>query len=290
MTVQQASPTGRILNIQHFCVDDGPGIRTTVFFKGCPLRCVWCHNPESHRSESEILYRADRCRACGACVAHCPQGAHTLAQRHQYDRERCLRCGKCATVCPVGALEQIGESRTVEEIMNELLSDRPFYAASHGGVTLSGGEPLCQADFAYEIFRLSHEAGINTCLDTSGSILNDSVKRLLSETDRSDRGYRENVGCGYAPVLDFLAYLNEKNISVTLRQVIIPSLNDNEENILELKSIAEKYSCVDKIELLPFRKMCTVKYETMGIEFPLAHIQEPSGEKMDMLKKILFGG
>ena len=206
-----------------------------------------------------------------------------------------LRC-KCCHNPDTWSFSE-GKEYSPEEIVNRAARYREYFGSA-GGITLSGGEPLCQADFAYEIFRLSHETGINTCLDTSGSILNDSVKRLLSETDRvlldvkytSDRDYRKNVGCGYAPVLDFLAYLNERNIPVTLRQVIIPSLNDNERNMLELKSIAEKHSCVDKIELLAFRKMCTVKYDTMGIEFPLAHIQEPSKEKMNTLKKILFWG
>ncbi len=169
------------------------------------------------------------------------------------------------------------------------------YFGDKGGITLSGGEPICQAEFAYEIFKLSHEAGMNTCLDTSGSIMNESVKKLLSETDRvlldikytNETDYKENVGCGYAPVLGFLEYLNEKNIPTTLRQVIIPSLNDSDENILELKNIKNKYRCVDKVELLPFRKICTVKYENMGKEFPLSHIPEPTNESIAHLRELI---
>ena len=169
------------------------------------------------------------------------------------------------------------------------------YFGRDGGITLSGGEPLCQAGFAYEIFKLSHEAGINTCLDTSGSVMNYDAERLLSETDRvlldvkytDESRYLENVGCGYSEVIDFLAYLNEKNIPTTIRQVIIPTINDNHGDIFELKNVAERYSCVDKIELLPFRKICTVKYEDMGIEFPLANIPEPSTDRIAELKKIL---
>ena len=190
-----------------------------------------------------------------------------------------------------------GKEYSPEEIVKKAVRYREYFGDT-GGITLSGGEPVCQAEFACEVFRLSHEAGINTCLDTSGSVLNDSVKRLLSETDRvlldvkytNDSDYKENVGCGYAPVLEFLSYLNEKNIPTTLRQVIIPSLNDNGENILELKRIADAHPCVDKIELLPFRKICTVKYETMGVDFPLSHIPEPSNTKMEILRKILIGG
>ena len=206
-----------------------------------------------------------------------------------------LRC-KCCHNPDTWSFSE-GKEYSPEEIVKRAVRYREYFGDT-GGITLSGGEPVCQSEFACEVFRLSHEAGINTCLDTSGSVLNDSVKRLLSETDRvlldvkytNDSDYKENVGCGYAPVLEFLSCLNEKNIPTTLRQVIIPSLNDNGENILELKRIADAHPCVDKIELLPFRKMCTVKYEAMGVDFPLSHVPEPSEAKMESFKKILFGG
>jgi pyruvate formate lyase activating enzyme len=206
-----------------------------------------------------------------------------------------LRCKCCHN--PDTWSFSAGKEYSPEEIVKRAARYREYFGSA-GGITLSGGEPLCQTDFAYEIFRLSHEMGINTCLDTSGSIMNESVRRLLSETDRvlldvkytNEKDYRENAGCGYAPVLDFLSYLDEKNIPTTLRQVIIPSLNDDDANILELKRIAETYPCVDKTELLPFRKICMTKYETMGIDFPLAHVPEPREEKMEALRKILVGG
>ena len=152
-----------------------------------------------------------------------------------------------------------------------------------------------QADFAREVFRLCHEKGINTCLDTSGCIMNDSVKALLGETDRvlldikytDDEQYRENVGCSMAKPLEFLGYLNEKNIPVTLRQVIIPTLNDNEENIGRLREIAESDLCVEKTELLAFRKICQTKYDEMQIPFPFAHLPTPTSETMDKLNKLL---
>ena len=205
-----------------------------------------------------------------------------------------LRC-KCCHNPDTWSFSE-GSEYSPSEIVKRAVRYREYFG-DKGGITLSGGEPLCQAEFAYEIFRLCHENGINTCLDTSGSILNGSVKKLLSETDRvlldvkytNDSDYRENVGCGYAPVLDFLDYLNEKNIPTTIRQVIIPTLNDSDSSILELKSIAEKHPCVDKTELLPFRKICTVKYDNMGIEFPLAHISEPRGEEMEKMNKFLNG-
>ena len=188
----------------------------------------------------------------------------------------------------------IGKEYTPEEIVARAERFREYFGAE-GGITLSGGEPLLQADFACEVFELCHERGINTCLDTSGSILGDKVNALLGETDRvlldikyTDDGlYRENAGCGIDKPLEFLKCLDERGIPTTLRQVIIPTVNDNAENILKLKEIAAAHACVDKIELLPFRKICQVKYDNMGMEFPFGHLPEPSAEKMTELRELL---
>ena len=203
-----------------------------------------------------------------------------------------LRCGCCHN--PDTWTFEEKKRYTPPEII-EMASRYKEYFGSLGGITISGGEPLLQAEFVREVFTLAHEAGINTCLDTSGSIMNDSVRALLKVTDRvlldikytADELYKKHAGCEMKPVLDFLGYLDKEKIPVTLRQVIIPTLNDNGENILELKRIAAAHKCVDKVELLPFRKSCQVKYDKMGIEFPFAHIPEPSAESMAELKKIL---
>ena len=183
---------------------------------------------------------------------------------------------------------------TAEEIVEKATKYREYFGEK-GGITLSGGEPLLQPDFAYEIFKLCHENGINTCLDTSGSILNDSVEKLLTETDRvlldikytDDELYCENVGCSLDKPMEFLAFLNQQKIPTTIRQVIIPTLNDNEENIEKLNAIAEKYTCIDKVELLPFKKICQTKYDSMNIEFPFANMDTPTKETMDKLNKLL---
>lgn len=187
-----------------------------------------------------------------------------------------------------------GTEYTAEEIVKRALRYKEYYG-DKGGITLSGGEPLMQPLFAAEIFRLSKESGLNTCLDTSGCILNDDVKVLLNYTDRilldikytNDADYRENVGCTLQSVLEFLNEAENRKIPVVLRQVIIPTLNDNEENIKLLKAIADGFSCVCKIELLPFRKICEVKYRNMGIRFPFAHIDEPTAEQMKKLNDII---
>ena len=231
---------GLIFDVQRFSVHDGPGIRTTVFMKGCPLRCGCCHNPD--------------------------------------------------TWDPAG-----GKEWTAEDVLKKALRFREYFG-EEGGITLSGGEPLMQASFAAELFRQSREAGLNTCLDTSGCVLNGGVEELLSVTDRvlldlkyvTEEKYRAHVGCGLAAPLKFLARLNELGKPVTLRQVTIPGLNDDEASVRELVRIAEAHPCVDKVELLPFRKICQVKYDNLGIKFPYGDLPEPSREKMKLLEdKIL---
>ncbi|MBR5235893.1 MAG: pyruvate formate lyase-activating protein [Clostridia bacterium] len=203
-----------------------------------------------------------------------------------------LRCKCCHN--PDTWEEGGGTLYTPEQIAEKSLHFKEYFGHD-GGITLSGGEPLLQADFTCEVFRLCHEKGINTCLDTSGSVLDDRVKKLLSVTDRvlldikytDDALYQENVGCSLNLPLNFLRYLNEQKIATTLRQVIIPGLNDNRENIEKLKALAKDHACVDKVELLPFKKICQTKYDAMGIEFPFAHIPTPDKKTMDELESLL---
>lgn len=230
---------GYIHQIQSLGTVDGPGVRFTVFLKGCNLKCKCCHNPDTWELSGATEY-------------------------------------------------------TPEQIIEKLTNYREYFG-DEGGITISGGEPLLQSDFVYEVFKLCKEIGINTCLDTSGSVINDSVKKLLSVTDRvlldikytSDSLYLDNVGCSMYSVLDFLKELQKNNIPTTLRQVIIPTLNDTKENILKLKKIKENHPCVDTVELLPFRKICQVKYDKMGISFPFSDIPEPDQKTMDFLSELL---
>lgn len=187
-----------------------------------------------------------------------------------------------------------GELYTVSDIMSRVIRYREYFG-NEGGITLSGGEPLLQAEFASRLFEQCHSEGINTCLDTSGSIINDDVKNLLCHTDRvlldikytSNALYNDNVGCPMSKPLEFLNLLNDKNIPVTIRQVIIPTINDNEDNIKELKRIVASFPVADKIELLPFRKICQTKYDNMQMNFPFAHIPEADAEIINRLKQKL---
>ena len=187
-----------------------------------------------------------------------------------------------------------GKEFTPEDVVQKCLRCKDYFGKD-GGITFSGGEPLLQSEFVYEVFRLCRENGVNTCLDTSGSVMNDAVRKLLSETDRvlldvkyiKDADYKENAGCSIAPVLEFLEYLEEAKIPTTLRNVVIPGYTDNEETVLFIKALADNHKCVDKIELLPFRKICQTKYDNMGLEFPFKDVAEPEKSKVEALKGLI---
>ena len=204
-----------------------------------------------------------------------------------------LRCGCCHN--PDTWHMEDGKPYEVEDLVRRALRYREYFG-TEGGVTLSGGEPLMQAPAARSFFALCREAGLNTCLDTSGSLMNEDVRALLETTDRvlldikytDDASYRAHVGCGLQAPLTFLEALNVRHIPTTLRQVIIPTLNDKEDNVKALRHIADTHPCVDKIELLPFRKICQVKYDTMNLTFPFAHIPEPTKETMEKLGKLVM--
>lgn len=205
-----------------------------------------------------------------------------------------LRCACCHN--PDTWAMREGAEYEAAEVVRRALRCRSYFGAE-GGITLSGGEPLLQAAFAREVFEKCHEAGIHTCLDTSGDVWNAQVQALLQHTDRvlldvkytRDEDYRRYVGCGMEPVLFFLKQLEERRIPTTIRQVIIPTLNDQEASLLALRQIARSHACVDGVELLPFRKICTTKYEAMKLDFPLAHVPEPSQEEMARLRTLLNG-
>lgn len=208
-----------------------------------------------------------------------------------------LRCGCCHNPDTWNPAE--GEVCTADEVLRRALRCRPYFG-KEGGITLSGGEPLMQKAFAAEVFRLCHENGVHTCLDTSGCYAPQDCADVLAHTDRvlldikytTDAQYRAYAGCAMEEPLGFLAYLNDRRIPVTLRQVIIPTLNDTGENIQALLQLAQAYPCVDRVELLPFRKICQIKYDMMKIPFPFGHLPEPDRAHMDELRSLLgrYGG
>ncbi|MBE6767864.1 MAG: glycyl-radical enzyme activating protein [Ruminococcaceae bacterium] len=266
---------GCVFDIQRFSLHDGPGIRTTVFLKGCPLQCRWCHNPESKRRSSELLFDQRKCLLCGACTATCPTHAHALgAKEHTVDRARCVGCGACAAVCPTGCLELVGTERTVDEVLREVMRDAVFYQNSGGGITLSGGEPLLQFDFTYSLLAAAKARGLHTCLETCGFADAEKLRRIAPLVDiflydykESDRErHRAYTGVYNEQILANLAMLDETGCSIILRCPIIPTLNDRTEHLEAIARLAEKLYHVTEIHVEPYHALGVSKSARLGEE------------------------
>lgn len=272
-----------IINLSRFCTDDGPGIRTTVFLKGCPLSCAWCHNPESQRMEPEILYTAEKCTICGRCSAVCPEGCHRMTERgHSFGRSYCTACGRCVQACPSGALEKKGTPVTAQEVFEEVKRDLPFYAGG-GGVTVSGGEPLAHPSFTAELLRLCKEAGIHTAIETSGFCSEAALEAVLpycdlvlfdiKETDEAR--HLTDTGVPLAPILENLHRADGAGVKILLRAPIIPGWNDREEHLQKVRQLAESLRHCEGVEVMPYHAMGAYKYEQLGREYPCAAVREP---------------
>ena len=234
---------GMITAIQKFCINDGPGIRTTVFMKGCPLNCIWCHNPETKSFSPEMFYDVTKCIGCRACLKACPIGCHSFDQQHHYDRENCTYCGRCVKACATQALELSGKELSVEEIIEEVMKDKIFYDNSGGGMTLSGGEPLAQPSFTLSLLEQAKNKGLHTCIDTCGFAPEAYIRQIAPYVDIFLYDYKETdpvrhkefTGVTNERILSNLRLLDSLGANIILRCPIIPTKNDNEENILKLK-------------------------------------------------------
>ncbi len=297
MEHKDSTVRGHVLNIQHFCVDDGPGIRTTVFLKGCPLRCAWCHNPETHEAVAELMYRPERCRACGACVRACPSGAHKIdaAGIHTLDRTRCTRCGACAAVCYADALELAGQTMTVDEVMKDLLSDRIFYETSSGGITLSGGEPTAQPEFARTLLAACKKEGLHTAMETSGVCSPNVLTELIPLVDlflldwkiSDDALHQEYTGVSNQPVRNTLSLLQEHGASVSLRCPLIPGINDNLSHMDAIAGLIGAHSCILRAELEPYHPLGVGKAESIGKPLPYTNKDFMDTAHAEKLQKYL---
>jgi pyruvate formate lyase activating enzyme len=267
---------GQVFNIQRFSLHDGPGIRTVVFFKGCPLRCIWCHNPESHESGPEISYYSEKCIRCGACAAVCPQKAHSISREtgeHLFLRENCRGCcGSCAEACPPGALSLIGRTVEAAEALDEVERDEPFYRNSGGGMTLSGGEPFFQSEFALALLTLARERGIHSCVETSGAAapetlleaakLTDIFLYDLKETDPAR--HREFTGGELEPILQNLQTLDRAGARTILRCPVIPGCNDREDHFRGIACLANRLKNCDHIDMEPYHPLGLSKAAGIG--------------------------
>jgi len=287
---------GFIFDIKRFSIHDGPGIRSTVFLKGCPLRCAWCHNPESQSFQPELVFRLERCLACGDCVAACPHGAARLVDGRITQRwDLCQAEGACAAVCFPGAREIVGRWVSPEEVVDELLRDQVFYEESGGGVTFSGGEPLSQPDFLESCLRLCKEAGLQTALDTCGGEAWETLERQLPYLDLvlydlkilDDDLHRNFTGISNQGILQNFKRLLENKVQVQIRRPVIPGVNDSE---LEIESLGKFLADVDgkiNIDLLPYHALSADKYRRLGKQG--GDWDKPSLEVLERISNQLTG-
>ena len=303
------SEFGTIFNIQRFSVHDGPGIRTTIFMKGCSMHCFWCHNPEGIRPKSEIQFYPDRCIGCGACLEVCEHGAQVLEDSvHVYLRENCEMCGACVDQCFSGALELTGESMTVDDVMSEVLADRAFYEKSQGGVTLSGGEPLLQRAFTEAILERSKAEGLHTAVETCGNYPWSTLAPLLPLIDllmmdiklMDAAAHREATGVSNQRILTISKELMRTDKPVWFRTPVIPKVNDTPEAIAAIASHVRRLTDIREahnaelgvdapppsLELLRFHRLAADKYRSLGLEYKASELQAPSLAYMDDLRDV----
>ncbi|MBN1675492.1 MAG: glycyl-radical enzyme activating protein [Kiritimatiellae bacterium] len=282
--------TGTIFDIKKFAVHDGPGIRTTVFLKGCPLRCLWCHNPESVERGPQVAYRLDKCIGCGSCVRVCPAGCHRMAgELHVFDRQGCVQCGACAQACYMKALERIGREASVDEVLGEVLKDKRYFEKSGGGLTLSGGEPMAQPAFTAALLRAAKRAGLHTCLDTCGQAPFENYRAVLEHVDlflydvkETDAAkHREYTGVDNRLILENLVRLDSAGARTILRCPIIPGLNDRASHFAELAKLANRLAGVVEVNLMPYHPYGSSKGDALERVNPLGELAAATREQAD---------
>ncbi len=266
---------GIVLDINRFAVHDGPGIRTTVFLKGCPLHCAWCHNPESINKRPSLALFSGRCNYCSACAEVCPKGVHQVnGENHFIDRSKCTFCGRCVEACMADALQLAGSEMTVDAVMQEVLKDKVYYKTSGGGITVSGGEPTQQPEFLETLLKAARQEGIHTCLDTSGYVKRPALEKLLPLTGLflfdyklpNDTLYKKYTGVSNDIILKNLDYLNNNGAEIILRCPVIPGINDTDEHFNSIIAMEQKYPAIQQIILMPYHDTGKAKYTRYGLQ------------------------
>lgn len=285
---------GLIFNIQKFSVHDGPGIRTTVFFKGCPLNCWWCHNIESQSFEKDPMLRRDLCDGCGACVASCPQGAIGIEKgRALTDPGACVRCGQCVVYCPQNGRSICGRSMSAGEILREVAKDKVFYEQSGGGVTFSGGEPLAQIDLLVELLQGCREQGFHAVVDTSGYAPWSHLERIIGLTDlflydvklMDDEAHARFTGVSNETILENLRRLALETDRIFIRFPVIPGINDDEANLAATVAYLKTIR-FQQINLLAYHGMGRGKASQLGLSYKMEGTAPPSPQRMEQIRTL----
>lgn len=282
-----------IFNIQRFSLQDGPGIRTTVFFKGCPLKCIWCSNKESQNYFPEVAHRDSLCNGCENCLAECSKGAISISSNNKaynikINRETCTNCGQCVDACKSGALQIYGKSRTVDEVFEIIKRDSLFYINSGGGVTASGGEPLEQADFLYQLFKNCQSVGIHTTLDTSGYANEADLIKILPVTNlvlfdlklMNNDKHMEFTGRSNDQILKNARIIMDKGIEMIIRIPLLPGINDSDENLSETAKFVANHGKDVSLNLLPYHRFGESKYKMLDCAYQLTSLISPTEEKL----------
>jgi glycyl-radical enzyme activating protein len=286
---------GVIFNIQRFSIHDGPGVRTTVFLKGCNLHCFWCHNPEAASTVPEVQFFPDKCIACGACVEACSEGAQIIEDGQRiYLRDQCTQCLECTDECFSGALIVTGKESTPAEILQEIERDREYYRHSQGGVTFSGGEPLLQREFLKELLTTSRERGFHCAVDTAGNVPWSWLEEILPFTDLflydikafDPEIHQKATGVSNHRILENLARLSEAGKDIWIRIPVIPGVNDTPTEMTRIADYLVHKKGIQWVELLPFHTLGSEKYASLGRDYPARGVVPPSKPKMAELMSI----
>ncbi len=289
MSAPHEVATRLILQIQRFSLDDGPGIRTTVFFKGCNLCCLWCHNPESIHPKIEVSFQRQRCTTCGACTATCTHGAQVCDESGRFlIRSACIGCLECVAGCAAGALSIYGAEMSAEEVLRVVLRDRPFYAKSGGGVTFSGGEPLLQHVFLLELLQKSQALDLHTAVDTAGNVPFESLSAVQPYTNLflydikafDPTLHRRLTGVDNARILQNLKRLGQLGARLWVRLPYVPDLNNNQTEIKAIAALLKDTPGVEKVELLPYHAYGESKYEYLGVDRNSSQLSAPTREEV----------